>query len=161
MKLDLQQWNRLTVAALILAVVICATVLVRVATVQAPIRAVPPLSEAFSSARARTALTEQAIQEAAARDPFRIAALEKPSAPPSAVPAAEPEAKANLMKLVGVAMLPSGGLALVESSTGSRVMRIGQTLNGMVLREVSAAEAVFTDSVTGERAVFRIRKAGP
>ncbi|MGQ0813171.1 MAG: hypothetical protein ACT4O1_01745 [Gemmatimonadota bacterium] len=89
-------------------------------------------------------------------DPFRTpVAAAQPEIEP-VLPIAPPDP----IRLAGTAALPNGGVAVVESSAGSRVLRVGESWAGLRLHQVLAGEAVFVDATTGEAVTLRIRKAG-
>jgi hypothetical protein len=95
-------------------------------------------------------------QLASANDPFRVPA---PAPPADSVKRPTLAVETEPLRLTGIAALPGGGLAIVQSENGSRVLRVGDEWEGMRLREVRAGEAVFV-SRSGEPTTLRIRKAG-
>lgn len=75
-------------------------------------------------------------------------------------PQASPQPIPDPVRLTGTIALPSGGVAVVESEQGSRIMRVGDSWSGLRLREVVTGQAEFVDASTGEPVTLRIRKAG-
>lgn len=149
--------SRVTIAANALAFILCAVLLFDAVHIRGAVRGRLPQLNSLGTKLPRPALREQNMTRAAEGDPFRVAQLQPP--PPREQQVPQKTARPPV-KLVGVVMLPTGGLALVESNGGSRVLRVGDDLSGQVLREVAPGEATFADSATGEMTVLRLRKEG-
>src|SRR5688572_2877402 len=130
---DLRTQAVAALAAIAVAMALCAVALVRAVHVASPPRGDSPRLMPTEETRRAATLTEQQVLAAMDADPFQTIALENQGAEPKTAAAVQPEIPQPSIKLVGVALLPAGGLALIESATGSRVLRIGQTLEGLTL----------------------------
>lgn len=147
--------RQLAGAALVFATATFVAATTRALVLQPLPAPVAPYADVLPASRSVSARSESVIHSASS-DAFLLA--EQP------VEQATIQASATLVpdpvRLTGTIALPSGGVAVVESSQGSRIMRVGESWSGLRLREVVNGQAMFVDASTGEPVTLRIRKAG-
>lgn len=113
----------------------------------------------------RVAQPAAPIVAAVEKDPFRPERrrpdrrFRMPGDPP-AVRATAPARPAATVRLVGTLLAPDGGIAMCQVGTQApKLVRVGETIEGLTLKAVASGQAVFQSS-TGSPVVIHVAKVG-
>lgn len=78
----------------------------------------------------------------------------------AAPPRAAPARPAASVRLVGTLLSPDGGIAMCQvGAQAPKLVRVGETIEGLTLKTVESGQAVF-ESSKGSRVVIHVAKAG-